>query len=135
MIDRARALAVGRTNVGFAVADAERLPFPDDRFTAVLCSNAFHHYPDPHAAVAEMTRVLRPAGRLVIGDACSDLTAARIADWFLRRFEPGHVRLYRSDALGAFVQAAGLERVVMRRLSAGGFAIVRGVKKSPAARS
>jgi hypothetical protein len=62
----------------------------------------------------------------VIGDACSDLAAARIADRFLRLFEPGHVRLYRSAELGSFLQRTGLSGVMLRRLSDGGFAIVRG---------
>ena len=127
MIRQAQELADGLANVHFEIADSEHLPFDDETFTAVLCSNSLHHYPDPDRAVREMTRVLAPGGRLVIGDACSDRTAARVADVFLRRFESGHVRLYRSDELGTFVQAAGLSRVEFRRLSGGGFAIVRGV--------
>lgn len=113
-------------NVHFVIADAERLPFEDDAFTAVLCSNSFHHYPDPLSAVREMTRVLAPAGRLVIGDASADNAMARVADRFLRRFEPGHVRLYRSGELGGFLRSAGLSAVMRRSLSDGGFAIVRG---------
>lgn len=127
MIRQAQQLAGGFANVHFEIADSEHLPFEDGAFTAVLCSNSFHHYPDPARAVREMARVLAPKGRLVIGDACSDRTAARVADVFLRRFEPGHVRLYRSDELGSFVRDAGLSRVGLKRLSDGGFAIVRGV--------
>jgi ubiquinone/menaquinone biosynthesis C-methylase UbiE len=134
MIRQARELADGIDNVRFEVADAEKLPFGDAEFTAVLCSNSFHHYPNPGRAVGEMTRVLAPHGRLVIGDACSDLLAARIADAFLRRFEPGHVRLHRSVELGAFLQQARLERVMLRRLSGGGFAIVRGIAEPDEAR-
>ncbi len=127
MVRQAREFASGLANVHFEIADSEHLPFDDGAFTAVVCSNSFHHYPDPGRAVREMTRVLAPGGRFVLGDACSDRTAARIADVFLRRFEPGHVRLYRSDELGAFVRGAGLSRVELRRLSGDGFAIVRGV--------
>jgi ubiquinone/menaquinone biosynthesis C-methylase UbiE len=127
MIRQADELADGLLNVHFEIADSEHLPFQDGAFTAVLCSNSFHHYPDPGRAVREMARVLAPGGRLVIGDACSDRTAARVADVFLRRFEPGHVRLHRSHELGSFLQGAGLSRVELRRLSGGGFAIVRGV--------
>jgi ubiquinone/menaquinone biosynthesis C-methylase UbiE len=129
MVKKAVSLAGTRENLAFEVADVEHLPFPDGRFTAVLCSNAFHHYPDPAGAVAEMYRVLAPGGRLALGDATSDLRAARIADRFLRWFEPGHVRLYRAAELGAFVQDAGLERVELRKISEGSFAIVRGVKR------
>jgi ubiquinone/menaquinone biosynthesis C-methylase UbiE len=98
MIRRATELAGDVENVRFMVADAEQLPFDDGAFTAVVCSNSFHHYPDPSRAVREMARVLASDGKLVIGDACADLPAARIADAVLRRIEPGHVRLYRSRA-------------------------------------
>jgi ubiquinone/menaquinone biosynthesis C-methylase UbiE len=127
MISRAAELASGVENIRFLIADSEQLPFHDGAFTAVLCSNSFHHYPDPSRAVREMARVLASDGRLVIGDACADLPAARIADAVLRRIEPGHVRLYRSGELGSFLQRAGLSRVMLRKLSGGGFAIVRGI--------
>jgi SAM-dependent methyltransferase len=95
----------------------------------VLCSNSFHHYPDPSKAAHEMARVLAPGGRMVIGDACADLATARIADRFLRRLEPGHVRLYRSLELGSFLHGAGLDRLMVRSLAGGDFAIVRGVAR------
>jgi ubiquinone/menaquinone biosynthesis C-methylase UbiE len=128
MIDEAIELGTGLDNVRFQLADAEALPFADGAFTAVLCSNSFHHYPEPARAVAEMARVLAPGGRIAIGDACADLWTARVADRFLRRFEPGHVRLYRSEELGRFVLDAGFRRVQARRLRDGGFAIVRGTR-------
>jgi ubiquinone/menaquinone biosynthesis C-methylase UbiE len=128
MIARARDLAIGIENVRFQVGDAERLPFDDGEFTTGVCSNSIHHYPEPQRAVEEMARVLASGGRFVLGDACSDTLAAQVADVVLRRIEPGHVRLYRSNELGAFLQRAGLAQVMLRRLSAGGFAIVRGVR-------
>jgi ubiquinone/menaquinone biosynthesis C-methylase UbiE len=127
MIRQAIDLADGIENVRFEVADSEQLPFGDGEVTTVLCSNSFHHYPNPVLAVREMARVLAAGGRLVIGDACADLATARIADFLLRRFEPGHVRLYRSRELGSFLHRAGLTEVAVRRLSGGGFAIVRGI--------
>jgi len=127
MIREASRLAAGSDRVRFALADAERLPFGTDAFTAILCTNAFHHYPQPEKAVAEMARVLAPSGRLVIGDASADLMTARIADVFLRHFEPGHVRLYRLAELGALLHRAGFSHVSAKRLSGGGQAIVRGI--------
>ena len=61
-----------------------------------------------------MVRVLADGGRLVIGDPCADLRTVRIADFFLRRFEPGHVRMYRSQELGSFLYEAGLVKVRVR---------------------
>jgi demethylmenaquinone methyltransferase/2-methoxy-6-polyprenyl-1,4-benzoquinol methylase len=45
---------------------AERLPFPDRAFDRVLIVDAFHHFRDWPLAAAELLRVLRPGGRIVI---------------------------------------------------------------------
>ncbi len=63
----------------FLNGDAEHLPFADQTFDAVTCSNSFHHYPHQAAAVAEMHRVLRPGGRLMIIDGFRD----NAIGWFL----------------------------------------------------
>jgi ubiquinone/menaquinone biosynthesis C-methylase UbiE len=128
MIERARAWPGTPANAEFRVGEASGVPAGDGEFSAVLCTSAFHHYPDPEAAAREMWRVLEPGGRLVIGDGCADIRAARVADWLLRRFEPGHVRLYRSAELGAILREAGFERLQVRRLWDGGYVFVRGVK-------
>lgn len=52
----------------FQVGTAERLPFEAGRFDAVLAVTVLCFTADPAAAVAEMARVLRPGGLLVLGD-------------------------------------------------------------------
>ena len=51
------------------VGDAHRLPFADGVFEAVLCLNTFEHLRDPRGAAAELLRVMRPGGRLVLKTA------------------------------------------------------------------
>jgi len=53
-------------------ADSERLPFARGAFDVVTCANSFHHYPHQDRAVAEMRRVLRPGGRLLLVDGYRD---------------------------------------------------------------
>lgn len=48
------------------VADAEQLPFEDDRFDLVYSWGVLHHTPDPDRAIAEAVRVLKPGGRLCL---------------------------------------------------------------------
>lgn len=50
-------------------ADAHRLPFADAAFDAVVSFNTFEHLYDPEAAAAEIHRVLKPGGRLVVHTA------------------------------------------------------------------
>lgn len=47
-------------------AEAEKLPFADGSFERVLVVDALHHFAHQRHAVAELARVLKPGGRLVI---------------------------------------------------------------------
>lgn len=59
--------------------DSERLPFADNSFDFVTCANSFHHYPHQDRAVAEMFRVLKPSGRILMIDGFRD----RLWGWFI----------------------------------------------------
>ena len=50
----------------FLEANAEALPFPDSTFDCVFSLGVLHHTPDTEKAVAEIFRVLRPGGRLIM---------------------------------------------------------------------
>jgi arsenite methyltransferase len=55
-----------------AAAEAERLPFRDASFDAVMVQCAFCTFPDKQAAAAELARVLKPGGRLLLADVTLD---------------------------------------------------------------
>ncbi|WP_242889579.1 class I SAM-dependent methyltransferase [Actinomadura litoris] len=64
-------LAVARTtgrahHATLLVADARRLPFAAARFDAVFAAGLVQHLPDPATGLAELARVTRPGGRLII---------------------------------------------------------------------
>jgi arsenite methyltransferase len=59
-------------SANFIHGDAEALPVPDQSFDAVLCECSLCTFPDKPSAVAEMRRVLRPAGRVAISDVVID---------------------------------------------------------------
>jgi ubiquinone/menaquinone biosynthesis C-methylase UbiE len=123
MIDEARRLATDLPNVEFAVGDAERLPFADGEFTAVLCSSSIHHYPQPGKAVPEMARVLAPGGRIAIGDANPEQLIVRLVDRHLKRTEPGHLGFVHANELVRLLGEAGFEQISLRRLHRQGFVI------------
>lgn len=70
MISRARQNLSGANlkNVTFQIAGAESLPFPERSFDVVISNGAFNLVPDKSKALAEVFRVLKPAGRLMIAD-------------------------------------------------------------------
>lgn len=58
---------------------AERLPFPDASFDLVTCQTVLIHVPDPAAVVAEMVRVVRPGGLVLVAEP-NNLTEALLLD-------------------------------------------------------
>jgi ubiquinone/menaquinone biosynthesis C-methylase UbiE len=66
-IARARAAELGR-EIRLREGDAQALPFPDASFDTVVCTLGLCGFPDDRAAIAEMYRVLRPSGTLLLLD-------------------------------------------------------------------
>jgi ubiquinone/menaquinone biosynthesis C-methylase UbiE len=66
-IARKRADGLG-ANVYLREGDAQELPFPGTSFETVVCTLSLCNIPDDRRAIAEMKRVLRPGGRLLLLD-------------------------------------------------------------------
>ena len=66
--------AAGR--VDFAVASADRLPFPDKAFDTVVCHRLLHHLADPAARAAVLREAARVARRAVVA-SFSDATTLK----------------------------------------------------------
>jgi ubiquinone/menaquinone biosynthesis C-methylase UbiE len=66
-IARRRSQEVGRA-VDLHEGDAHSLPFAEASFDTVVCTYSLCNIPDPHLAVGEMKRVLRPNGTLILVD-------------------------------------------------------------------
>lgn len=67
-----RARARGLEHITPTCADAQRLPYPDATFDAVVLVATLGEIPDQDAAWVEMARVLKPAGRIVNGELFGD---------------------------------------------------------------
>ncbi len=62
----------GYSNVLATRGSGAALPFPDRRFDAAYLVSVLGEIPEPAAALAELRRILKPGGRLVIGEICLD---------------------------------------------------------------
>ena len=67
-----RARELGISNVVPTHGDARELPYPDDTFDAAYLNFVLGEVPDQDAALRELRRVLKPGGRLVVGEAFPD---------------------------------------------------------------
>ena len=64
--------ARGLLNIEPTQGDASTLPYEDARFDAVVLITTLGEIPEPAAAIGEIARVLRPGGRLVVGELFGD---------------------------------------------------------------
>jgi ubiquinone/menaquinone biosynthesis C-methylase UbiE len=66
----------------FRRGDASAMPFADNSFDLVTCSAAFKNFTQPHKALEEMYRVLRPGGTALIVDLHKDVPMSEIRNYF-----------------------------------------------------
>jgi len=117
MVAAATARAVAEDpRAEFERAEADALPFPDDTFDVVTAVTVLCFIDDTDRAVREMVRVLRPGGRLVLGEL------GRISLWALLRqikgwfgsatWRAAHFRT--AGELSALAERAGLSGIEIR---------------------
>ncbi len=143
---RDRMLDAGRMTPAVQ-CDAERLPFGSASFDCVSVAFGLRNMTHKDAALAEMARVLKPGGRLLVLEFSQvwkplqkpyDLYSFHVLPWLGERVA-GDAAAYRYLAesirmhpdrqkLAAMLEQAGLERVEYFNLAAGAVAVHRGYK-------
>lgn len=115
----AEMLRVARKKLGSSAdltqASAEALPFPDSAFDIVVSTSVLHYLHDPHQALVQIERVLRPNGKLLITDWCDDYLACRICGIVLRVVSPAPVRAYTRDECEGLLKRARFEAIQVER--------------------
>ncbi|WP_299256438.1 bifunctional demethylmenaquinone methyltransferase/2-methoxy-6-polyprenyl-1,4-benzoquinol methylase UbiE [uncultured Kushneria sp.] len=129
-------------------ADAQALPFPDNTFDCITIAFGLRNVTDKDAALASMTRVLKPGGRLLIlefskpvntvfekvYDQYSFHVLPRIGKWVANdadsyRYLAESIRMHPDQpTLKAMMENAGLERVEYTNMTGGVVALHRGIK-------
>ena len=109
-LGREAATAAGIENVSFVEGDATRMPFERGSFDLAGCHRTLHHIARPELAVAELARVARLGGRVLVIDqiAPPDPLAALELDRFERARDPSHTRLLPDIDVRALLEANGL---------------------------
>lgn len=115
LLEQGRQRAARFDNVEFVEGDATRLSFERASFDFAATLRSLHHIARPELAVAELTRVTRPGGRLLVVDQLApvDPLAALDLNAFERARDPSHTRALADVDLRHLFEANGL---VLRRV-------------------
>jgi ubiquinone/menaquinone biosynthesis C-methylase UbiE len=101
--------------IEFRIADATKLPYPDDSFDAAVATQVYEFIPNIPAALAELYRILRPGGRALVLDTDYGSLVINTRD------EPRMARIL--SAWDEHFVHATLPRTLSRQLRQAGFTI------------
>ena len=108
--------------IDFQIGVIEQLPFPDSTFDVVFSTLMMHHLPAPlkRQGLAEIARVLKPGGRLVI----ADFTHKQERQGRATRFHAGGSRVH---DLTAIISEAGFDQIETEEMQPSRFSAFPGV--------
>jgi SAM-dependent methyltransferase len=116
LLEEARRLAAESRapNVTFVEGDAMALPFESETFDLAACARTLHHVRRPELVVAELTRVVRPGGKILLVDqlASVDPLEGFTRDRLERLRDPSHQRTLSDQDVRGLLEANWL---VLRR--------------------
>ena len=101
----------GLTNLTWQVGDVLPLPFADSLFSVVITRYSFHHLLQPAAVLAEMLRVCRPGGRVMVIDVVHPPEKVDAFDCLEKLRDPSHVHALTFSEMASIVDASGLTNV------------------------
>lgn len=110
-VGQQEAARAGLRNTAFVQGDALRLPFAEHCLDGAVTRFSLHHIPVPGRCVAEMARVVRPGGAVVIADhvTMADGAAAAWHQELERLRDPSHWACLTVESLRAAGERAGLQ--------------------------
>ncbi|MBW4623851.1 MAG: methyltransferase domain-containing protein [Cyanosarcina radialis HA8281-LM2] len=106
-------------NVTFRQGSATAIPSADECFDVVVCASSFHYFDRPLDALAEMKRVLKPGGKLIILDWCKDFLLCRFCDLVLKVFDSAHKQCYTQQEFHNFLSASQFQIQAATKLRLG----------------
>ncbi|KAJ1460146.1 S-adenosyl-L-methionine-dependent methyltransferase [Pelagophyceae sp. CCMP2097] len=93
----------------FLLGAAEALPLEDGCVDCVVTSSSFHFWGDVLGGLAEVRRVLKPGGALLILDWADDYASCKMCSWYLWALGYEHHKIYNAAEAEALSAAAGFE--------------------------
>jgi ubiquinone/menaquinone biosynthesis C-methylase UbiE len=111
------------------VADSEDLPFEDNKFDMVICTDSFHHYPHPENVLNEIRRVLEPDGMIIIADPYTPTPLRQMVNLYFKLSRSGDVKIYSESDIRNLLENTGFESVKYEQTGPNAFIATAQIKK------
>jgi ubiquinone/menaquinone biosynthesis C-methylase UbiE len=110
MIEQARKRQLEQKigNIAFAVGTAVPLPYPDNSFSLVITRYSFHHLLCVEEALAEMIRVCRPGGTVMVADVAVEAGKSAAYDGLEILRDPSHTHALTDQEFAALFERSSL---------------------------
>jgi ubiquinone/menaquinone biosynthesis C-methylase UbiE len=120
-------LEIARKKLGektdLRLGDSEYLPFDDESFDVVICTDSFHHYPHPKNALTEFRRVLHPKGRIIIADPYAPTPIRQIFNLIMPHTHEGDVKMYSEYNIRKLLENTGFNTIEWEKVGRTAFIV------------
>ncbi len=121
-------LDIAKRRIGNAAdlrnGDSEHLPWNSSAFDMVICTDSFHHYPDPLAVLNEIRRVLTPKGKIIIADPWMPSPFRQLLNIFIPFSNDGDIKMYSQREMKKLIEKCGLKFENWQKIGNRAFIIV-----------
>ncbi|BDR70552.1 S-adenosylmethionine-dependent methyltransferase [Clostridium tetani] len=93
------------------LGDSENMPYKDEFFDVVICTDSFHHYPNPLNVLKEIHRTLKERGVLIICDYWTYFPKRQFMNLFIPFSKDGDVRIYSQKEICNLLQRANFKDI------------------------
>lgn len=104
-------------NVKLYLGDAEHLSFENDKFDVLICTDSFHHYPNPKKAIEEFYRVLKKNGYLLLADFVKPFPVRQLMNIFVPFSNEGDVKIYSQSEILSFLKYGGFQDIQYQKIN------------------
>lgn len=111
-------------NVKLYLGDAEHLPFGNEKFNVLICTDSFHHYPKPQKAIDEFYRVLQNDGFLLLADFWKPFPIRQLMNIFIPFSNEGDVKIYSRNEILVFFKHGGFQDIQYKKINKSSYLVV-----------
>ena len=107
-----------------SLGDAEHLPYEHGKFDLLMCTDSFHHYPNPQKAMEEFHRVLKTDGHILLVDFWKPFPVRQLMNIFIPFSNEGDVKVYSKKEIISFLSYSGFQNIEYQKVNNSSYLVI-----------